>query len=213
MTDDETLIIRASTASEGTASGEERQTAAYVVGADDARRPLPGLRNVERYAEWVEACEYDSRRAAGPWWLLFLEAIDKFVCEAIVAMGLMAAAGKCVDCAKVATHQKCARGPESGHPFGTPLCTTHACPDCTPYTALAVNGGTMTDDETLIIRARIAAGCSWDGNDGGHGNKTEPQEPEVRRILRECANRIEILRQGLDNEARRQSQSRGDLDE
>jgi hypothetical protein len=46
---------------------------------------------------------------------------------------------QCVDCAKVATHQKCARGPESGHPFGTPLCTTHACPDCTPYAALAVN--------------------------------------------------------------------------
>ena len=48
--------------------------------------PLPGLRNVERYAEWVEACEYDSeRRAAGPWWwLLFLEAIGKVVCEAIV---------------------------------------------------------------------------------------------------------------------------------
>ena len=48
--------------------------------------PLPGLRNVERYAEWVEACEYDSeRRAAGPWWwLLFLEAIGKVVCEAVV---------------------------------------------------------------------------------------------------------------------------------
>lgn len=48
----------------------------------------------------------------------------------------------------------------------------------------------MNDDATLIIRARLAAGCSWSGTDGGHGNKTEPQEPEVRRILRECANRL-----------------------
>ena len=61
--------------------------------------------------------------------------VPGFMCARHVARGLMAAAGKCVDCAKVATHQKCARGPESGHPWGTPLCETHACPQCTPITA------------------------------------------------------------------------------
>jgi hypothetical protein len=51
----------------------------------------------------------------------------------------------------------------------------------------------IRSDEILVMRARVAAGCSWDGEDGGHGNKTESQEPEVRRILRECADRIDQL--------------------
>lgn len=45
-------------------------------------------------------------------------------------------------------------------------------------------------DVVLVIRARVAAGCAWDGKSGGPGNETTPQEPEVRRILRECANRL-----------------------
>ena len=49
----------------------------------------------------------------------------------------------------------------------------------------------MTDEELLIARARVAAGTSWTGEDGGHGNRTENQEPEVRRILRECADALE----------------------
>jgi hypothetical protein len=51
----------------------------------------------------------------------------------------------------------------------------------------------MTHDRSLIARARVAAGTSWDGEDGGHGNKTESQDPEVRRILRECADALEKL--------------------
>ena len=50
---------------------------------------------------------------------------------------------------------------------------------------------TVDDDRVLVIRARLAAGTSWTGEDGGHGNKVENQEPEVRRILRDCAKRIE----------------------
>jgi hypothetical protein len=50
-----------------------------------------------------------------------------------------------------------------------------------------------SDAVILVTRARVAAGCSWTGEDGGHGNKTESQEPEVRRILRECAATIEML--------------------
>ena len=44
---------------------------------------------------------------------------------------------------------------------------------------------TVDDDRVLVIRARLAAGVSWkvDG--------TPDQEPEVRRILRDCAKRIE----------------------
>jgi len=52
---------------------------------------------------------------------------------------------------------------------------------------------TVDDDRVLVIRARLAAGTSWTGEDGGHGNKVENQEPEVRRILRDCARRIEEL--------------------
>lgn len=52
---------------------------------------------------------------------------------------------------------------------------------------------TPSDDEVLIIRARLAAGCSWSGKDGGPGNETAPQEQNVRRILRECAKRLEVL--------------------
>lgn len=57
---------------------------------------------------------------------------------------------------------------------------------------MSKNAG-MSEIETLVTRARIAAGTSWDGADGGHGNRTESQEPEVRNILRECASVIEIL--------------------
>ena len=49
----------------------------------------------------------------------------------------------------------------------------------------------MTDEELLIARARVAAGTSWTGEDGGHGNRTENQEPAVRQILRECADALE----------------------
>ena len=58
-----------------------------------------------------------------------------------------------------------------------------------------------SDDRTLVIRARLAAGISWNGEDGGSGNKTESQEPEVRRILRACAKRIEE-RAGVAPDAR-----------
>ena len=61
--------------------------------------------------------------------------VPGFMCARHVAMGLMAAAGNCVDCGRVATRLKCGRGPESGHQEGTPLCETHACPQCTPITA------------------------------------------------------------------------------
>lgn len=46
---------------------------------------------------------------------------------------------------------------------------------------------TVDDDRVLVIRARLAAGVSWkvDG--------TPDQEPEVRRILKVCAKRIEEL--------------------
>ena len=49
----------------------------------------------------------------------------------------------------------------------------------------------MTDEELLITRARIAAGTSWTGEDDGHGNRTENQEPAVRQILRACADALE----------------------
>lgn len=62
--------------------------------------------------------------------------VPGFMCARHVAQGLMVAAGKCVACAKVATRQKCARGPESGHPQGTPLCEAHACPFCAPLARL-----------------------------------------------------------------------------
>ena len=38
-------------------------------------------------------------------------------------------------------------------------------------------------EQTLVIRARLAAGCSWNDKDG----------LEVRRLLRDCAKRIEEL--------------------
>jgi hypothetical protein len=47
---------------------------------------------------------------------------------------------------------------------------------------------TMNDDRVLVTRARLAAGCSWRNDEGGLG-----EEPEVRRILRACAERIEEL--------------------
>jgi hypothetical protein len=48
----------------------------------------------------------------------------------------------------------------------------------------------------LVVRARVAAGTSWDG---GHDNKTPSQEPEVRNILRDCANAIERLARSADS--------------
>ena len=56
----------------------------------------------------------------------------------------------------------------------------------------------MTDDELLAKRARIAAGIAW------RAEGTEDQEPEVRRILRECAARIEHAA-GMEAEARAMS--------
>lgn len=41
----------------------------------------------------------------------------------------------------------------------------------------------------LIIQARLAAECTWDV-----ATATVPQEPEVRKILRECANQLEAYR-------------------
>jgi hypothetical protein len=46
--------------------------------------------------------------------------------------------------------------------------------------------------DILVKRARIAAGISWET--GKDSNKTEPQEPEVRNILRDCATAIESLK-------------------
>jgi hypothetical protein len=60
----------------------------------------------------------------------------------------------------------------------------------------------MNDDEVLIARARLAAGCSWSGADGGHGNAIESQEPEVRNILRDCANRLAQLTDGKITETK-----------
>ena len=45
--------------------------------------------------------------------------------------------------------------------------------------------------ELLIKRCKIAAGCAWEVGEGG--NKTEPQEPEVRNILRDCVRTLEAL--------------------
>lgn len=45
--------------------------------------------------------------------------------------------------------------------------------------------------ELLIKRCNVAAGCAWEVGNGG--NKTEPQEPEVRNILRDCAHMLEGL--------------------
>jgi hypothetical protein len=48
------------------------------------------------------------------------------------------------------------------------------------------------NDWVLIKRARVAAGCAWrDVHD------VPDQEPKVRNILRECANRIETLEKAL----------------
>ena len=43
----------------------------------------------------------------------------------------------------------------------------------------------------LALRARVAAGITWDVGKGS--NETPPQEPEVRNILRDCASSIESL--------------------
>lgn len=61
-----------------------------------------------------------------------------------------------------------------------PRLTASAEPDYFP--------GKPNADHVLVMRARIAAGCEWDGY-SGHGD----QEPEVRRILRICASRLEEL--------------------
>ena len=47
--------------------------------------PIPGLRNVERYAEWVEWCEDVSiRNASDPWWYVqILESVSVVVCGAV----------------------------------------------------------------------------------------------------------------------------------
>jgi hypothetical protein len=49
--------------------------------------PLPGLRNVDRYAEWAEWCEdVASRNGAGPWWYVrLLESVGDVVRSAISA--------------------------------------------------------------------------------------------------------------------------------
>jgi|HubBroStandDraft_2_1064218.scaffolds.fasta_scaffold02877_9 hypothetical protein len=57
----------------------------------------------------------------------------------------------------------------------------------------------LRDFEGLVVRARVAAGTSWDGEDGGHGNRTPSQESEVRNILRDCANAIERLARSADS--------------
>jgi hypothetical protein len=57
----------------------------------------------------------------------------------------------------------------------------------------------VKDVDILVVRARIASGTSWDGEDGGHGNRTPSQEPEVRNILRDCANAIERLARSADS--------------
>ena len=54
----------------------------------------------------------------------------------------------------------------------------------------------MTALDVLATRARVAAGIAWDV--GERGNKTPSQEPEVRNILRDCANAIERLSQDLE---------------
>jgi hypothetical protein len=51
--------------------------------------------------------------------------------------------------------------------------------------------------DVLIKRARVAAGISWEAGEGS--NKTESQEPEVRNILRDCANELERLQRELDS--------------
>jgi hypothetical protein len=56
-----------------------------------------------------------------------------------------------------------------------------------------LSSGPSKEDQILINRARIAAGCAWDSKSGGLGNETEPQEPEVRCILRNCAERLAVL--------------------
>jgi hypothetical protein len=48
--------------------------------------------------------------------------------------------------------------------------------------------GKPTADQVLVMRARIAAGCAW-----REVRDTPDQEPEVRRILRDCAKRLEEL--------------------
>ena len=48
----------------------------------------------------------------------------------------------------------------------------------------------MTHEEVIITRARLAAGCAWNNKPGETSNQTEDQEPEVRRILRECADAL-----------------------
>jgi len=53
----------------------------------------------------------------------------------------------------------------------------------------------MTDDELLVTRAKIAAGCAWTKADG-HPITLEAEvsnEREVRQILRDCAARIATL--------------------
>lgn len=47
--------------------------------------------------------------------------------------------------------------------------------------------GKPTNDQVLVMRARIAAGCAWRGV-----RDTPDQEPEVRQILRDCATRLEV---------------------
>lgn len=59
----------------------------------------------------------------------------------------------------------------------------------------------LTDLDVLVKRARIAAGISWEVGEGG--NQTPSQEPEVRNILRDCANAIESLQRDLDSSRRR----------
>jgi glycosyltransferase involved in cell wall biosynthesis len=54
----------------------------------------------------------------------------------------------------------------------------------------------MTDLDVLVTRTRVAAGTAWEVGEGG--NKTPSQEPEVRNILRDCANAIERLSQDLE---------------
>jgi hypothetical protein len=61
------------------------------------------------------------------------------------------------------------------------------------HTANSTSASCFKDFEVLVVRARVAAGTSWDGEDGGHRNRTRSQEPEVRNILRDCANAIERL--------------------
>ena len=58
----------------------------------------------------------------------------------------------------------------------------------------------MSPIELLIKRCKIAAGCAWEVSEGG--NKTEPQEPEVRRILRDCVKALEAVEEDQREAAR-----------